>query len=225
MLKADLHIHSKYSMDSSNTLEAIISRCLELEINCIAIADHGTAAGALKMQSLSPFPVIVAEEILTPHGEIMGMFLKSTIPSPLPIEQALAEIRTQGGLVCIPLLFDTIRGSTLDSKTAEEIAGQIDVVEVFNSRSPLLNISARARAFAEKHGLAQSAGSDAHTLHEIGNAYVEMPEFNGKDEFLQALAKGKISGRRTNPLIHVTTTFAKLKAHLLNPFVAKEEGE
>ncbi len=225
MLKADLHIHTRYSMDSSSALEAIISRCLQLGINCIAIADHGTVSGALKMKALAPFTVIVAEEVLTPHGEIMGMFLKETVPSDQPVEQVIAQIRAQGGLVCIPHLFDTIRGSTLDSKTVAEIIEQIDAVEAFNSRSPLLNISAKARAFAEKHGIAKSAGSDAHTLHEIGNAYVEMPEFNGKDEFLQALAKGKISGRRTNPLIHVTTTFAKLKTQLLNPFATKEESD
>ena len=96
MLKADLHIHTRYSMDSSTSLEAIVSRCLELGINCIAIADHGTVTGALKMQSLAPFTVIVAEEILTPHGEIMGMFLKETIPSDSSVEETISQIRAQG---------------------------------------------------------------------------------------------------------------------------------
>ena len=36
----------------------------------------------------------------------------------------------------IPHPFETIRGSALNSKVIEEIAGQIDVMEVFNSRSP-----------------------------------------------------------------------------------------
>ncbi len=214
MLKADLHIHTRYSMDCSTTLEAIINRCLELGINCIAIADHGTVTGALKMQGLAPFPVIVAEEILTPHGEIMGMFLKETIPSELSVEQTIAQIRAQGGLVCIPHLFDAIRGSTLDNKIVEEIVQQIDVVEVFNSRSPLLNSSSKAQAFAEKHGIAKSAGSDAHTPIEIGNAYIEMPEFDSKDNFLDALAKGKVFGHRTNPITHLNSMWARLKSNL-----------
>jgi len=192
-------------------LDKIINRCLELGIDCIAIADHGTIEGALEMQRLAPFTVIVAEEVLTPHGEIMGMFLKETIPNGLSVEQTIAQIKGQGGLVCIPHAFDIFRPSALGEKIVEEIAEQIDVMEVFNARSPLLRSSAKAKAFAEKHGIAQSASSDAHTPNEIGNAYMELPEFNGKDAFLQALVKGKILGRRTNPLAHFSSAWAKLK--------------
>ncbi len=213
MLKADLHIHTEYSMDCTTPLEKIINRCLELGINCVAIADHGTIEGALKMQRLAPFTVIVAEEILTPHGEIMGMFLRESIPNDLSVEETIAQIRAQSGLVCIPHAFDIFRPSALGEKIVEEIAGKIDIMEVFNSRSPLLRSSVKSRAFAEKYGLVQSAGSDAHTLNEIGNSYVEMPEFNGKDDFLQALAKGKVFGRRTNPLTHFSSAWAKLKSH------------
>ena len=211
MLKADLHIHTEYSMDCSMPLEQVISRCLETGINCIAIADHGTAEGALKMQDIAPFTVIVAEEILTPDGEIMGMFLKETIPSGLSAEQTISRIKAQGGLVCIPHPFDMFRKSALDSEVIEEVAEQIDVIEVFNSRSLLPGASTKAQVFAEKYGIAKSAGSDAHTPNEIGNAYIEMPEFNGRDDFLQALAKGKVFGRRTNPLVHFSSTWARLR--------------
>jgi predicted metal-dependent phosphoesterase TrpH len=198
-------------MDCNTPLDKIIERCLETGINCIAIADHGTAEGALKMQGIAPFPVIVAEEILTPYGEIMGMFLKETIPSGLSVEQTLSQIKAQGGLVCIPHPFDTFRRSGLDDRTLEEIAGQIDVIEVFNSRSPLLRSSAKAQIFAQKYGIPGSAGSDAHTPGEIGNAYVEMPEFNDKNDFLNALAKGKIFGHRTNPLVHFGSLWARVR--------------
>jgi len=198
-------------MDCNMPLEKVISRCLETGINCIAIADHGTIEGALKLQSLAPFPVIVAEEILTPHGEIMGMFLKEGIPSGLSVEQAISRIRAQDALVCIPHPFDIFTRHGLGGRMVEEMVGQIDVVEVFNARSPILGRSAKALAFAEKYGIPKSAGSDAHTPNEIGNAYVEMPEFNGKDDFLQALVKGKIVGHRSNPLVHFASTWAMLK--------------
>ena len=215
MLQADLHIHTKYSMDCNTSLDKIISRCHETGINCVAIADHGTAEGALKMQRLAPFKVIVAEEILTPHGEIMGMFLKETIPSGLSVEQVISRIREQNGLVCIPHPFDRIRHSGLDGNIIEEIAGQIDVLEVFNSRSLTHQPQNKARLFAEKHGIAQSAGSDAHMVSEIGRAYIEMPEFKGRDDFLKALAQGKICGQRSNPVTHFTSTWTRLKNKLV----------
>ncbi len=210
MLKADLHIHTEYSMDCNTPLEKIIDRCLETGINCIAISDHGTTEGALKMQQLAPFKVIVAEEILTLDGEIMGLFLKENIAGGLSVEQTIAQIRAQGGIVGIPHPFDIFRPSALGEKIVAEIVEQIDVMEVFNSRCPLLRSSSKALAFAEKHGINQSAGSDAHTPGEIGNAYVEMPEFNGRDDFLQSLAQGKVFGRRTNPLTHFSSAWAKL---------------
>ena len=213
MLKADLHIHTEYSMDCNTPLERVISRCLEVGINCVAIADHGTAEGALKLQNIAPFSVIVAEEILTPHGEIMGMFLKETIPSGLSVEQVISRIKAQDALICIPHPFDTFTRCGLGGKIVEELVGQIDVIEVFNSRSPLRRSSDEALAFAEKYGIAKSAGSDAHAPNEIGNAYVEMPEFNGKDEFLNALSKGKVFGHRSSPLVHFASTWARLRGH------------
>jgi len=163
------------------------------------------------MQTIAPFPVIVAEEILTPHGEIMGMFLKDTIPSGLSMEQTIARIKAQDGLVCIPHPFDIFRHSALSSNIAEELIGQIDVIEVFNSRCHLPGCLAKAQMFAQKYGIAKSAGSDAHSPGEIGNAYVEMPEFKGKDDFLNALEKGKISGHKTSPLVHLGSIWARLR--------------
>lgn len=204
-------------MDCNTPLKELIERCQKLGINCIAVADHGTTEGAIEMQKLAPFTVIVAEEILTPDGEIMGMFLNETIPSGISVSEAISQIRAQGGLVCIPHPFDTIRGSALGSKIVEEIAEQIDVLEVLNARCVFQANTEKAYKFAGKHGIAQSAGSDAHTLLEVGNAHVEMPEFAGKDDFLQALSQGKICGHRSNPLVHVNSVWNRLQTRISRP--------
>ncbi len=214
MLKADFHIHTKYSMDCNTSLEEIVSRCLETGVNCIAIADHDSVEGAIEVQSLAPFPVIVAEEILTPQGEVIGMFLKEGVPTGLPIEQAISHIKAQGALVCLPHPFDTFRGLKLDSKRIEELVGQIDIIEVFNARSPLPGPATKAQTFATKYDLPGTVGSDAHTINEIGYTYVEMPEFNGKDDFLQALRKGKIHRHKSNPLVHLSSTWTRIKKSL-----------
>lgn len=212
MLKADLHIHTQFSMDCNTPLNKIIKRCQELRINCIAVADHGTAEGALRMQKQAPFKVIVAEEMLTTQGEIMGMFLTKSIPSGLTPQETIRRIRDQGGLVNIPHPFETIRGSALKEWVIEEIAEDIDIMEVLNSRSPFPANSEKARLFAEKHGIAGSAGSDAHTVHEIGNAYVEMTEFDGPQEFLKSLANGEIHGKRSSVFVKLFSAWARINS-------------
>lgn len=202
MLKADLHIHTQYSMDCDMPLEKIVSRCLALGINCVAIADHGTTEGALKMAKIAPFPVIVAEEMLTQQGEIMGMFLRKTIPSGLPVKETLRCIKEQGALVCAQHPFDTVLRHGLGSKLLEELAGEIDIVEVLNARSPLPQSSKKALHFAGRHSLPGSAGSDAHSLGEIGNAYIKMPEFTDPADFLKALARGQVIGHLSGPMVH-----------------------
>lgn len=204
MLKADLHVHSCYSIDCGTPLDRIVARCLQLGINCVAIADHHSITGALKMQEIAPFRVIVAEEIRTPLGELMGLFLTEEIPRGLSAEETIARIKDQGGLVNIPHPFGhlPLRNNKL---LTEEILSQVDLIEVFNSRVPFRSAFARASRLASKYGLPASAGSDAHTVPEIGRAYVEMPEFNGAEDFLHCLNQGKISGRRSSPLVHLAS--------------------
>lgn len=196
-------------MDCNSNLEDIISRCLKVGINCIAVADHGNIEGALQLQSIAPFKVIVAEEILTPDGEIMGMFLKEPISSGLSIDEVITKIKAQNGLVNIPHPFDNFRGSGLGSRI-EDISDKIDLVEVFNARSPFPWGQSRASAFANKYHLPESAGSDAHSINEIGKTFIEMPTFEDKDGFLVSLAKGKIHSHRTNLLCHFRSLWARL---------------
>jgi predicted metal-dependent phosphoesterase TrpH len=210
LFKADFHIHSSYSMDSQTTLDQIIETCRKKSINCIALSDHGAVEGAIKLKKIAPFYVIVAEEILTTEGEIMGMFLNHKVPSGLSMEESIRRIKDQGGLLCAQHPFDKIRPDSLKKEVMDKILGQIDLVEVFNARN-LLNSSKQAQIFALEHDLPGCAGSDAHAAYEIGNAYVEMPEFKSKEDFLNALRKGKVHGHRTNPLSRFSSVWARMK--------------
>jgi predicted metal-dependent phosphoesterase TrpH len=201
-------------MDSIMSLEQIIERCLEVGINCLSVADHNAIEGAIKLKEMAPFPIIVSEEIMTLDGEIIGMFLNQEIPKKLSAEETVAQIKAQGGLVCIPHPCDRLRFSVFRDQVFEGIMPDVDIIEVFNARSLSPDSSTRAWQMAQRYGKLASAGSDAHTPSEIGNAFVEMPEFNGKDEFLDSLAQGKISGSKSSPTVHFASVLARLKKRL-----------
>jgi predicted metal-dependent phosphoesterase TrpH len=215
LIKADLHVHTCYSIDCLTPLEQIVARCLELGINCIAVADHNTIAGALKLKEIAPFKVIVAEEILTPVGEIMGLFLSEAISRGLSPQETISRIRSQGGLVAIPHPFGRSLPWNTNPLTSTEVLLQVDIIETFNSRTPFSSSIARSWKLAKEQGKVASAGSDAHTLGEIGQAYVEMPEFDGPEDFLNSLAQGTIFGQKSSYLAHFSSTWARIRKHIL----------
>jgi len=211
VIKADLHVHTDASPDSDNKPEAIVARCQQRGITCVAITDHNTMARVAVMQALAPFLVVPGEEIATTQGEIIGLFLQEEIPRGLNPLEVARRIKEQGGLVYIPHPFDRLRKSVIKPAALKEVLPLVDAIEAFNSRTTLLRDSRRARALALERNLPMGAGSDGHTLPEIGNAYVELPEFDGPQQFLQALTSGQVLGRRSNPIVHLATTWTKLR--------------
>ncbi len=211
MIKADLHIHTCYSIDCFTSLDAIVERCLLVGIGCVAVADHNTIEGALKLRALAPFKVIVAEEVQTPEGEIMGLFLSERVPPGLSPQETITRIRSQGGLVGIPHPFGRTLSPNSNNLTSAEVLSQVDIIEAYNSRTPLSRNNISAQRLAVEQGKAASAGSDAHTADEIGRAYVEMPEFEGPADFLNALARGCIHGQKSGYTVHFFSTWARIR--------------
>ncbi len=210
VLKADFHLHTRYSPDCKTELESIIARCQQVGINCIAVTDHGAVDGGLRMKELAPFTVIPGEEVLTPNGEMIGLFIKDLIPKGLQMEEVADRIHAQGGLVLLPHPFDTFRGLRVDSNRLEKLAAQVDIIEVFNARSPIPQNSNKARDFARRHGLPGTVGSDSHSTGEIGKTYVEMPAFTGRDDFLQALRSGQLHRHHSSILVHFRSVWARV---------------
>jgi predicted metal-dependent phosphoesterase TrpH len=114
--------------------------------------------------------IIVGEEIGTTEGEIIGLFLRETIPGGLTPEKTVQEIKGQNGLVYIPHPFETFRkGLQLDA--LERIAADIDIVEVFNGRGKWRGKNELAEKFASERMLAAAASSDAHCILGLGSTF------------------------------------------------------
>jgi predicted metal-dependent phosphoesterase TrpH len=212
LIKADLHIHTYYSGDSDITIAKLVERCRTLGLGAIAVTDHGTAEGALAFARQStPFKVIVGEEVASTEGEIIGLFLTQTVPNGLSPDETIKQIHQQGGLVCVPHPFDRYRSSALQASTLHRIASQIDIVEVFNARTiPAQNLSLPDK-FAESYNLLKGAGSDAHSAAEVGRAYITIPNFEDRNEFLKAMSQAQIHARHHSPFIYLRSLTRRIK--------------
>lgn len=207
--RVDLHMHTSASNDCRSDPADVVARAREIGLDRIAITDHNEIEGALAARELDPGLVIVAEEVRTAEGlDLIGLWIEERIPPGGTFVEVAAAIRAQGGVVYLPHPFDARRGA--DEAFLDGVVASIDAVEGFNARIHDESRNERAVAWAARHGLPVGAGSDAHTLGEIGRARVEMPPFEGPPAFVGALREGRIEGRASSPLVHLASTWAKL---------------
>jgi predicted metal-dependent phosphoesterase TrpH len=194
-VRVDFHLHTMWSGDATTTPDELRDAVVATNLDVLCITDHGTVNGALALAGELPCRVVVGQEVRTWAGELIGLFLSERLPYGLPAHEAVAAIREQGGLVYVPHPFDPLRhcmkGDVLDALAAE---GLLDAIEVFNAKTSLDHLNARAASFAHDHGLPGGAGSDSHEPTALGAAYVEMPDFDGPTEFLAAMRDGHVVG-------------------------------
>lgn len=183
----ELHSHTEYSRDSRTALETVIETCRAKGIDRIAITDHNTANGALKLQQMAPELVIVGEEIMTTEGEILAFFVKETIPAKLTPNETIRRLRDQGAVISVSHPYDRFRKGAWEEDQLLRIVDQVDALEVFNSRCLIPEDNLKALLFAQKYGKLGTVGSDAHIPYELGHAVLKMRPFVSPEEFLISL--------------------------------------
>ncbi|MDK2982145.1 MAG: hypothetical protein PWQ55_2492 [Chloroflexota bacterium] len=200
-IKAEFHCHTVCSPDSSNQLEPLIRTAHERGLGRLAITDHNRITCALKAKDMDPELIVVGEEILTSGGELLAYYLSEEVPARLSPMETIERLKKQGAFIAIPHPFD-IRRHGWKMETLLELLPHVDALEVFNARCLRGSLNERALAFAQEKGMRMQAGSDAHSLVELGLATVELPAFDNPDELRAALDAGQISGRLLSPWDH-----------------------
>jgi len=165
--KVDLHTHSIISQDGGITASQYEKVLQSGDLDCIAITDHNETSFARIMQKKLGNRIIIGEEITTTEGEIIGLYLSETIPGGISVEEAVASIKHQGGLVYIPHPFEIFRKG-LRRNVAQRIISDSDIVEVFNGRGRFRGKPKLAEKFAAQNKLLQAASSDAHGAKGLG---------------------------------------------------------
>lgn len=208
--RVETHAHTQWSKDSLSRPEAIVRLCRERQITRIAITDHNTAEGALLMKRMAPELVIVGEEIMTSEGELLAWFVRESVAPGMSPAETIRILRNQGAVISVSHPFDRLRRGAWRQDQLERIIDDVDAIEVFNARCIYAVDNERALAFARKHGITGSVGSDAHYGPEYGKTLQLMRPFDDDpQDFLDALHSADSLCNSSSHLVHLSSTVAK----------------
>ena len=206
LIEVDLHMHTDHSPDCATPVDVLLQTARDRGLGAIAITDHNEVSGALEAREIAAemgeIKVIVAEEVKTAEqGEVIGLFLEEKIPRGMTMAETIAEIRRQGGLVYIPHPFDRFH-SVPDYEHLLDVIEEVDILEVFNPRVALTAFNEEAERFARKYRIVPGAGSDSHVAQGLGSVRVRIHDFDGPEEFLEAMRDADITRKHKN-LVYV----------------------
>jgi len=204
-MKIDLHIHSKYSFDSFNEPKLIIKMAKKRKLDGIAITDHDSLKGSNEAKKISKdFLIIEGSEINTVSGEILAYGIQEEIKPKLLIEETIDRIHEQGGIAVTPHPFDVFR-----NRLHKNIVKRVDGIEVINGGCIFNFFNFLAFKKAKNMNLSMTAGSDAHSIREIGSAYTV---FESNDDVLKMIKNGlcKPEGKLSLPPIHLEASLVML---------------
>ena len=177
MLRANFHIHTKYSFDGYNSFRSIYKYAKKASIDLIAITDHDTIEGAVEFQKwlinrkLNDLQVIVGEEVTCSDGtHIIGLFLNHHVDRDDP-RVVTDNILNQRGLVYLP--HPNRKDGIMHSEYKNYCFEHSNFIEIYNAK---INYSycKEAMNLLENCNLIPLGGSDAHYNLDIGKCVVEL---------------------------------------------------
>jgi glycosyltransferase involved in cell wall biosynthesis len=214
LIDVDLHMHTDHSYDCATPVEVLLTVAKARGLGAIAITDHNEVSGALDARAKAPpgLEVIVAEEVKTAdQGEVIGLFIEEKIPRGMTLQETIAAIKDQGGLVYVPHPFDRLH-SVPDYEHLLDVLDEVDAIEVFNPRIAISEFNDEAVRFAAKYRIPAGAGSDAHVPQGLGSVRIRMREFDGPEEFLESLRDADIVRNPASLLYVQALKFLQTKA-------------
>jgi glycosyltransferase involved in cell wall biosynthesis len=208
----DLHMHTDHSPDCATPVDTLLETAKKVGLDAIAITDHNEVSGALEARErANGIKVIVAEEVKTAdQGEVIGLFIEEKIPRGMTLQETIAEIRRQGGLVYVPHPFDRMH-SVPDYENLLAVVDDVDAMEVFNPRVAFSAFNEEAARFAAKYRIVAGAGSDSHVAQGLGSVKIRMRDFDGPEEFLESLRDADIVRKRQSLLYVQALKFIQTK--------------
>jgi predicted metal-dependent phosphoesterase TrpH len=213
LIDVDLHMHTDHSYDCATPVEVLLAQARARGLGAIAVTDHNEVSGAHEaLAKAESIKVIVGEEVKTAEqGEVIGLFLTERIPRGLTLEETIAQIKAQGGIVYVPHPFDRLH-SVPDYEHLLAVLDDVDAIEVFNPRVAISEFNDEALRFAAKYRIPAGAGSDAHVPQGLGSVRIRMRDFDSPEEFLESLRDADIVRNPASLLYVQALKFLQTKA-------------
>lgn len=185
-IRVDLHVHTQYSHDSLITLEDLVFYAKRSGLDGVAVTDHDTVDGALRIAKKTDFTIIPGIEISSLNGHVVGLNIQESIPKGLSVEETVDRIHKGGGVAvaCHPT-------AILKGSLGRHVDSKFDAIEVINSSALPFSYSVRKnQQIASRLGIARVAGTDAHYGPEIGCAYTRINAEMEIEAIMKAISKG-----------------------------------
>ncbi len=213
LIDVDLHMHTDHSGDCATPVEVLLAEARTRGLGAIAVTDHNEISGAHEARAKADgVKVIVGEEVKTAdQGEVIGLFIEDKIERGMSLQETIAEIKRQGGLVYVPHPFDRLH-SVPDYEHLLDVLDSVDAIEVFNPRVAITEFNDEAVRFAAKYRIPAGAGSDAHVPQGLGSVRIRMRDFDGPEEFLESLRDADIVRNPASLLYVQALKFLQTKA-------------
>jgi predicted metal-dependent phosphoesterase TrpH len=241
----DLHAHTTWS-DGLATPKELVHRARELGVT-VAVTDHNVIEGALEAWSLAGDERLVVPgiEITTLERvhlliyfrtgrDLSRFFARSVAPHrprgatattviPRPAEAFLEELRHLDHLTAAAHPFAVAKNGWMSARARYGYLGQIldelAGIEVCNGEE-LDAGNERASLLARQRGIGGVAGSDAHTLPELGGVCLELPDSADLFECVRGREGRVLDRRQGGAWRRLLGHGAKLPYFVLRPGVA-----
>ena len=162
----DIHVHSNYSACSDLSLRDILNVSRSRGLDGVCITDHHCMrakeeiAEGIREDGLC---IIIGQEYSTTQGDFLLFGPYENLPPELNAVELLRHVRSTGGCAVAAHPFRS------DRPVDEELikAGLCKAIEGVNNRNDW-NENQQTLRWLEEHSLLSLAGSDAHSLQELG---------------------------------------------------------
>ena len=190
MIRADLHFHTCYSPDATNSPRNTVEKLnRHPSIKAIAITDHNTLEGYRRTAELAKaYPdilIIPGVEISAEEGEVILLGINQLPPEPWSVRNVIEFSKKENALA---IAVHPYRGYGLGNLAVKL---DLDAIETLNGITSSRQ-NKKAEELARAKGLPGVAGSDSHFYYDPWNVFTDIQASLEVDDILEAIRNGKV---------------------------------